>query len=162
MLMHGLLALSISMIFDNDKLGGLVDWSILDGLREKHQSEAGVPFLDAKEAYWVLNVQNERKFILVDVRTDGELLLSGTPKGSVNIVWAVRGEENVNFINELASLVPSKSQNIIFMCRSGVRSMCAAEAALGAGYENVYNLNGGFNAISVTTPDWVDEWELHG
>ncbi|WP_175330210.1 rhodanese-like domain-containing protein [Candidatus Ichthyocystis hellenicum] len=139
-----------------------MDWSILDGQREKHQSDTGVPFFDAKEAYWVLNVQKERNFFLVDVRTDGELLISGTPKGSIAIVWSVRGEENSNFIQELAKSVPSKSENLIFMCRSGVRSMCAAEAAVAAGYENVYNLNGGFNAISVSTPDWVDEWELHG
>ncbi|WP_175330515.1 rhodanese-like domain-containing protein [Candidatus Ichthyocystis hellenicum] len=139
-----------------------MDWTTLDELRDKHESDAGLPFFGPEESYWIMHGQNERKFVLVDVRTDSELLITGTPEGSIHVVWSVNGVENPNFLSELSELVTSKSENMIFMCRSGSRSSCAAKAAMLNGYSNVYNLNGGYNAISVSAPKWLESWVSRG
>lgn len=49
--------------------------------------------------------------------------------------------------NEILKFVPNKQTTIILYCASGVRSKEAGEILEMLGYENVYSLKGGLNAI---------------
>jgi rhodanese-related sulfurtransferase len=82
---------------------------------------------------------------LVDVRTKPELLYVGKVPGSVAIEWQTYpgSRENPEFIAELAAAVP-KDTPVMFLCRSGVRSNAAAEAATRAGWKEAYNILEGF------------------
>jgi rhodanese-related sulfurtransferase len=82
---------------------------------------------------------------LVDVRTKPELLYVGKVPGSVAIEWQTYpgSRENPEFLAELAAAVP-KDTPVMFLCRSGVRSNAAAEAATRAGWREAYNVLEGF------------------
>ena len=49
--------------------------------------------------------------------------------------------------NPLNKILPNKQQTIITYCSSGSRSKEAQERLENMGYENVYNLKGGLDAI---------------
>jgi len=89
---------------------------------------------------------------LVDVRTDAEWQYVGIPdlrplgKQAVLISWQYfpSGNVNASFVEELRDAGLDPSQKIFFLCRSGVRSMAAAQAAAAAGFGSVYNIADGF------------------
>jgi rhodanese-related sulfurtransferase len=89
---------------------------------------------------------------LVDVRTDAEWNFVGVPdlasagKQVVLIPWQVYPAMQVNaaFVEHLKEAGFGPEQHIYFMCRSGARSMAAAQAAQAAGYGQVYNVADGF------------------
>jgi rhodanese-related sulfurtransferase len=89
---------------------------------------------------------------LVDVRTDAEWQYVGIPdlrragKQAVLVSWQYFPSGNVNaaFVEELRDAGVRPDQKVYFLCRSGVRSMAAAQAAQAEGYAQVYNLAQGF------------------
>ena len=83
--------------------------------------------------------------VLVDVRTDPELLYVGSIPGSETIEWNTYpdGARNQDFIEQLAGVV-KKEQPVMFICRSGARSHQAAVAASQAGWQEAYNVIEGF------------------
>ena len=82
---------------------------------------------------------------LVDVRTKPELQYVGKIPGSIAIEWQTwpGSRPNPDFLAELSAVVP-RDDTVMFICRSGVRSDAAAQAAAGAGYKNAYNVLEGF------------------
>ena len=82
---------------------------------------------------------------LVDVRTKPELQYVGKVPGSLAVEWQTwpGGKPNPEFLGELAASV-SKDAPVMFLCRSGVRSHAAAEAASREGWREVYNVLEGF------------------
>ncbi|MCZ2401864.1 rhodanese-like domain-containing protein [Paenarthrobacter sp. Z7-10] len=88
---------------------------------------------------------------LVDVRTDAEWThlgipdTSGTGRQPLFIEWKLAGGlPNGEFLAQLQARVPAPAgTELIFLCRSGVRSIAAAEAATAAGY-TAYNVLEGF------------------
>ncbi|KOC21834.1 sulfurtransferase [Comamonas testosteroni] len=82
--------------------------------------------------------------VLVDVRTDAEREWVGKVPGAVAVAWkqwpgmAV----NQNFDAELRAAVP-EGKKVVLLCRSGVRSVAAAQRAAGLGVE-AYNILEGF------------------
>ena len=89
---------------------------------------------------------------LVDVRTDVEWNFVGVPdlnaagKQTVLIPWQVYPtmQRNGSFEDNLTQAGLTKDDHIYFICRSGVRSLAAAEAARAAGFAHVYNVADGF------------------
>ena len=89
---------------------------------------------------------------LVDVRTDAEWQYVGIPdlravgKQAVLISWQYFPSGNVNqsFVEELRDAGLEPGQALYFLCRSGVRSLAAAQAAKAAGFPHVYNVEHGF------------------
>lgn len=86
---------------------------------------------------------------LVDVRSIAEYVFIGHPKMAYNIpfmFWSEDKQElipNGNFIQDLKSRF--KEDNVlIFICRSGGRSLRAAKLVKQEGFINVYNLKEGF------------------
>jgi rhodanese-related sulfurtransferase len=82
---------------------------------------------------------------LVDVRTRPELLYVGLVPGSVLVVWQnyPGNEQNPDFMGQLAEAV-EPADTLLFLCRSGARSLAAAAAAAQAGFRDSYNVLEGF------------------
>lgn len=82
---------------------------------------------------------------LVDVRTRAEWDWVGRVPGAVEIEWNQYpgGVRNPNFVAELKRQVDREAL-VLFLCRSGVRSIGAANAAAEVGYNNSYNILEGF------------------
>ncbi len=89
---------------------------------------------------------------LCDVRTNAEWSFVGVPelsqtgKQPVFIQWQVfpTMQQNAKFVDALAQAKLQPEAPIYFICRSGGRSMAAAQAAKAAGYKHVYNVKDGF------------------
>lgn len=82
---------------------------------------------------------------LVDVRTADELHWVGKVPGAVHVEWASGRQQipNENFVEQLLASV-SRERQVLFLCRSAVRSISAAKAATQAGYESAWNILQGF------------------
>ena len=77
--------------------------------------------------------------VLVDVREDNEVNASGTAPGAMHIGKGV-------IDRDIEQKIPDKSVPIVMFCRSGYRSLIAAQQALDIGYTNVCSLQGGYIA----------------
>jgi rhodanese-related sulfurtransferase len=103
--------------------------------------------------------------ILVDVRTEGELAHIGIPDNKATdndplfIQWTFPGGiPNPDFINDLSQQAPEdRSTELVFLCRSGQRSIAAAIAATQAGFTS-YNVLEGFEG----EPDRYGERTVNG
>ncbi len=97
-------------------------------------------------------LQSDPQAQLVDVRTDVEWAYVGVPdlaaigKQAVLIPWQMYPSMQVNpdFVDALKKTGFTPEHRIYFLCRSGVRSLAAAEAMRQAGYPHVYNVADGF------------------
>ena len=106
---------------------------------------------------WDLLVADERA-LLVDVRTDAEWRYVGVPdtaslpaphgSRTARIEWVryPSGARNLSFLDELAALglTPGAGRPVVFLCRSGGRSVAAATAAAAASLGPSYNVLEGF------------------
>jgi rhodanese-related sulfurtransferase len=89
---------------------------------------------------------------LCDVRTNAEWSFVGIPelsqtgKQPILIQWQVfpTMQPNPKFLEALAQANLQHTDPIYFICRSGTRSMAAAQAAKAAGYKHVFNIKDGF------------------
>lgn len=92
--------------------------------------------------------------VLVDVRTDAEWRFVGVPDLSslgrdvVYVEWnKSSGQHNNNFLAELKDKIPPADEGerpVVFLCRSGNRSIGAAEVATEAGFAPSFNVLDGF------------------
>jgi len=97
-------------------------------------------------------LRTDPKAQLVDVRTDAEWTyvgltdLSAAGKQPVLIPWQIfpKMQRNDAFIDQLREAGFTPEHHIYFICRSGVRSLAAAQAAQEAGFPNAYNIADGF------------------
>ncbi|KWX67130.1 rhodanese-like domain-containing protein [Mycobacterium sp. NAZ190054] len=103
------------------------------------------------EQAWTLLSENPDA-VLVDCRTEAEWRFVGVPDLSVlrrdvvYIEWnRTDGSRNERFVDDLlaAGITPGE-RPVAFLCRSGNRSIGAAEAATGAGIGPSYNILDGF------------------
>ncbi|QDG64937.1 MULTISPECIES: rhodanese-like domain-containing protein [Micrococcaceae] len=107
----------------------------------------------------------EQGAILVDVRTEGEWAHIGIPdtKATDNdplfIPWTFPGGiPNRDFITDLTQQAPEDDgTELVFLCRSGQRSIAAAIAATQAGFTS-YNVLEGFEG----EPDRYGERTVNG
>ena len=97
-------------------------------------------------------VRDDPGAMLVDVRTDAEWTfvglpdLSGAGKQPVLIPWQVYPAMGVNgaFVDHLRKAGATPLNTLYFLCRSGARSLAAAQAAQAAGFPNSFNVADGF------------------
>ncbi|WP_282948408.1 rhodanese-like domain-containing protein [Cellulomonas endometrii] len=106
---------------------------------------------------WDLLASDERA-VLVDVRTEGEWQTIGVPdtgdlagedtaERTAFVQWTdAFGRPNPRFLDELAraGITPDDPRPVVFLCRSGVRSVAAASTATAAGLGPAYNVLSGF------------------
>lgn len=95
------------------------------------------------EAYQLLQEMPEA--VLVDVRTRAEWDWVGRVPNAIEIEWVEYPEmtRNTQFLETLRKHLPLHTQ-LLFLCRSGVRSRGAASLAFDAGYAGAYNILEGF------------------
>ena len=94
--------------------------------------------------------------VLIDVRTKEEWDIVGMPDGeslglpTFFISYQIGKERvlNINFIEEFKDLDIDKTKKILFICRSGARSLSTAKMINELGYETV-NILGGFEGSAV-------------
>ena len=97
-------------------------------------------------------MQSDAGAVLVDVRTNAEFAYVGVPDlstlgGETKFVcWVLfpGGKANPDFLDQLTAVAPDRQAQVLFMCRSGVRSRFAAAAATEAGFAHCYNILEGF------------------
>ncbi len=79
-------------------------------------------------------IKSNEKFRLIDVRTIDEVMQSGL----------IKGAEHIQLNNIMSNVGNFRgSDEVIFYCRSGVRSFSAVAALMELGLNNVKNLEGG-------------------
>jgi rhodanese-related sulfurtransferase len=97
-------------------------------------------------------LQADPDSVLVDVRTDAEWNFVGIPdlseagKQPVLIPWQLYPSMQVNgaFVEGLRRAGATPLSKIYFLCRSGARSLAAAQAAQAAGFPHAFNVADGF------------------
>jgi rhodanese-related sulfurtransferase len=108
--------------------------------------------------------------ILVDVRTEAEWAHIGIPdtKATENdplfIQWNLAGGiPNSRFIEQLTQQAPeAEGTELVFLCRSGVRSVAAANAATEAGFVAFNVLEGFEGALDQHGERSVNGWKNRG
>ena len=102
------------------------------------------------EAWKIL--QEDKNAVLVDCRTSAEWNYVGRPdlsdigKEPGLIEWQrfPGGDVNASFVDDVKKMGVSPDQTILFLCRSGQRSISAAVAMTQAGFAKCYNILEGF------------------
>jgi len=104
------------------------------------------------EAWEILQTSPEAA--LLDVRTSMEFEYVGHPMNAINIPWQEAPDWSVNqeFVNKVRIALAARmgpetdieALPVLTICRSGKRSLAAAEALLQSGFRNVYNIEQGF------------------
>jgi rhodanese-related sulfurtransferase len=97
-------------------------------------------------------IQSDPDAVLVDVRTDAEWNFVGVPdlspagKRVALIPWQLYPSMAVNsqFAEMLHKAGVEPTNKVYFLCRSGARSLAAAQASAQAGYAHVFNVTDGF------------------
>ena len=93
---------------------------------------------DLSQNEWAEQLENDANAVVLDVRTDHEVAEGIIPKAIHIDIY--RGQE---FINEIETL--DKSKNYYVYCKAGGRSGQACSIMNQLGFENAYNLLGGFS-----------------
>lgn len=119
---------------------------------------------------WELLQENPRA-VLVDVRTQAEWSFVGVPDTSgigrttAFVEWNTfpDGTRNPKFLDQLADAGVTAEEPVLFLCRSGARSIAAAEAATAAGLGPAYNVLDGFEGATNTDGHRGDAgWRAEG
>ncbi|MEN9681827.1 MAG: hypothetical protein RLZZ627_1720 [Pseudomonadota bacterium] len=104
--------------------------------------------------------------VLIDVRDPVEYSFVGHPIGSVNVPFkfAPSMEANPDFVSLVRALAPDEKTPIFLLCRSGQRSMAAAELLMASGYQDLSNIEEGFEGgiDSSRHRSTINGWRFHG
>lgn len=107
--------------------------------------------------------------VLVDVRSAEERKFVGHVPDSLHVPWATGTSltRNPRFVRELEARLAKaggKDAVALLLCRSGKRSVLAAEAAAAAGFTLVYNVLEGFEGEidAHGQRGHGDGWRFHG
>ena len=103
---------------------------------------------------WQLFTQQDA--LLIDVRTVEERVAVGYVPDSLHVAWATGNPlvKNPHFMRELERHA-HKLDVILFLCRSGRRSVAAAAAASRLGFKNVFNITEGFEGEQEQGNGWL-------
>lgn len=132
-------------------------------------SKNPIKSLDPISAHKFLNQYNNA--VLVDVRCEIEYEYIGHPVDAINIVWKKYPGWKINetFAAEVDFAVSNlrksaKKTPILLICRSGARSRDAAECLSENHYEELYNVEEGFEGDknSEGRRSSTNGWRFHG
>ena len=132
-------------------------------------SKNPIKSLDPISAHKLLNQYNNA--VLVDVRCEIEYEYIGHPVDAINIVWKKYPGWKINetFAAEVDLAVTNLSKSakktpILLICRSGARSRDAAECLSENHYEELYNVEEGFEGDknSEGRRSSTNGWRFHG
>ncbi len=100
--------------------------------------------------------------VVLDVRTEEEWNGVGKPDAEslnsktffISLLFGPDRQKNENFTKDFLQKKISKKDNILVICRSGVRSMAAAKLLQQEGYKNLVNISDGFEGNPATGDGW--------
>ncbi len=100
---------------------------------------------------WTMLADNPQS-VLIDVRTMAEWNYVGVPdlamlgKETNFVEWVIfpTMEKNNQFIEQVRQSAPAPDAPVLFLCRSGVRSIAAAKTMTANGYSKCLNILQGF------------------
>lgn len=130
--------------------------------------------ITVENAYKLL--ADDRKAVLVDVRTQPEWTFVGVPdltavdKAPIFQEWQAYPEMRVvtDFAPRLSAALETRAADratpVLFLCRSGARSRAAALALTAAGWSRCYNIADGFEGVPDETRKRgvVGGWKARG
>jgi rhodanese-related sulfurtransferase len=119
---------------------------------ENFMTDGPIKHITPPEAWEILQTSPEA--VLLDVRTSMEFEYVGHPMNAINIPWQEAPDWTVNldFVEKVRKTLAARmgpeadieALPILTICRSGKRSLTAAEILLKSGFRNVYNIEQGF------------------
>ena len=110
-----------------------------------------VKTISPKDAFELL--QHKPQSVLVDVRSSMEYLFVGHPAGSISIPWIDEPDWKIDpqFATHIRQLMLGGARctddgcvPILLICRSGKRSLEAGNLLISEGFDEIYNISGGF------------------
>jgi rhodanese-related sulfurtransferase len=119
-------------------------------------------------------LQEDRRAVVLDVRSKVEHDYVGHPPGAVHVPWQEAPDWKIDpeFVDKARQRLaeargvdsPEKDLVVLALCRSGARSRAAAEALAGAGFSYVCNIAEGFEGVLDTERhrSTVNGWRFHG
>ncbi|PPD48584.1 MAG: sulfurtransferase [Methylobacter sp.] len=114
---------------------------------------------------WEL-MQKQPRAVLIDVRTKIEHTFIGHPPGALNIPWKELPDWLLNpeFVPLVVEAVPERDTPILLLCRSGQRSLDAANTLQQVGYTRLINIEGGFEGPLDNDKHRgnIGGWRFHG
>jgi rhodanese-related sulfurtransferase len=107
-------------------------------------------------------INNNNDSVILDVRTEEEWNIVGKPDGEalnaktifISFLVGPDRQRNENFTKDFNEKKISKKNNILIICRSGVRSMAAAKLLQQQGYTNLINISDGFEGNPTAGEGW--------
>jgi len=137
----------------------------LEAAREAAQ-QAGLPYAGGVPPQLAWRLFSSGEALLVDVRSGEERKFVGHVPDSLHVAWATGTSltRNPRFVRELEAKVGGKEAVVLLLCRSGKRSVLAAEAAAKAGFTHVYNVLEGFEGEidALQHRGVADGWRFRG
>ena len=134
-------------------------------------TETAVKEITPPEAWEIL--QSENGAILIDVRTTIEYQYVGHPLDAIHVPWkeAPDWEINPDFVAQVRKAISKRTEYsdgieklpIMTICRSGKRSRDAAEALVRDGFQEVYNIEEGFEGDrdNKNQRNTINGWRFH-
>ncbi len=120
--------------------------------------------LDPKQSWTFL--QENSTAVMLDVRTAIEHSFVGHPPEAIHIAWKEFPgmKENETFVAQVEEKISDKNVPILLLCRSSVRSVAAAKALEGAGFNRLINIAEGFEGVldDEMHRGNIDGWRFHG
>lgn len=120
--------------------------------------------LSPKQSWQLL--QETPKAVMIDVRTALEHSFVGHPPDAIHIAWKEFPEMQINslFVVLVEQKVEDKNAPILLLCRSGQRSLVAANALQEAGYQHLVNIEEGFEGALDDEKHRgnINGWRFHG
>ncbi len=106
--------------------------------------------IDPQQAFDLLEARGDA--VLIDVRSKVEFDYVGHPVAAVHIPWAEFPDwtpDPAVFVTQVRAALtamgtPVETRPILAICRSGIRSMAAAQILEQAGFTELYNVDEGF------------------
>ena len=91
-------------------------------------------------------LEADPRAVLIDVRDPVEFSFVGHPVGAVNVPWKFAPDmrPNPEFLDQVSQMAIDKATPLFLLCRSGQRSLAAANALAEAGYTDLTNIEEGF------------------
>ncbi|MYM32808.1 rhodanese-like domain-containing protein [Duganella sp. FT50W] len=133
---------------------------------KSHAEASGLPYAGGVPPAVAWQLFSSGQALLVDVRTAEERKFVGHVPDSLHVAWATGTAltRNPRFARELEARIGGKDAVALLLCRSGKRSVLAAEAAAKAGLTNVFNVLEGFEGDldPLQQRGKADGWRFHG
>jgi rhodanese-related sulfurtransferase len=129
-------------------------------------AESAIHRVSPREAYALL--ERDPRARLIDVRSTVEFQYVGHPLGAIHIAWKEFPDwnENPEFAKAVAAALGEEAKDapVLLICRSGARSLNAAERLRQHGYQDLYNVEEGFEGDKDAAAHRgnLNGWRFHG